>query len=166
MKTPMKTLSASPATLLAAAGLFLLAGCGDGGKNVTTATTDENGVKASVEIRDPWCRPSPNGATAGACYAVIEASTDNRLTGVATPQAGEVQIHNMVAEGGMMKMNAMPDGLALKGGEKAILEPGGKHLMLIGLTGPMTEGSAVALTFTFSGTPAMTVQAPVRQPKA
>jgi copper(I)-binding protein len=156
---------AGAAAVLAVAGLALLSGCGDGEKNVTKASVDENGVKASVEISDPWCRPSLNGATAGACYATIKASGDNRLTGAATPQATEVQIHDMVMEGGMMKMNPLPTGLALKGGEKTELAPGGKHLMLIGLTAPLTEGSAVALTFTFSGTPAMTVQAPVRQPK-
>ena len=38
--------------------------------------------------------------------------------------------------------------------------------MLMELTGPLVDGTAVALTFTFSDTPAMTVQAPVRQPEA
>lgn len=146
--------------------LALLAGCGDGGgKNTTTASVTENGVKATVEVSDPWCRPSPNGATAGACYVTIKASSDNRLTGAAAPQAGEVQIHDMSMQGGVMKMTPLPDGLALKAGEKTALAPGGKHLMLIGLTSPLIEGSAVALTLTFSDTPAVTVQAPVRQPK-
>ncbi|MGA0545311.1 copper chaperone PCu(A)C [Brevundimonas sp. VNH65] len=171
MKTTNATRPRAPLALglflsgLILPGLALLSACGDGGRNVTKASVSENGVNASVEIRDPWCRPSPNGATAGACYAVIEASSDNRLTGVATPQATEVQIHDMVAQGDMMTMTPLPDGLALKGGEKVVLEPGAKHLMLIGLTAPLTEGQAVALTFTFSATPAMTVQAPVRQPK-
>lgn len=146
--------------------LAALAACGDKEKNVTTATLEKDGVKATVEIRDAWCRPTPNGAQVGACYATIKASTANRLTGAATPHATEVQIHDMSMEGGVMKMNALPTGLPLAADEEVRLEPGGKHLMLMGLTGPLAEGSAVALTFTFSGTPAMTVQAPVRQPKA
>ena len=143
-----------------------LAGCGDKDKTVTTATMEKDGVKATVEIRDAWCRPSPNGATVGACYATIKASTANRLTGAATPQAAEVQIHDMVMEGGMMKMNALPNGLPLTADEEVKLAPGGRHLMLMELTGPLVDGTAVALTFTFSDTPAMTVQAPVRQPEA
>jgi len=143
-----------------------LAGCGDKDKTVTTATMEKDGVKATVEIRDAWCRPSPNGARVGACYATIKASTANRLTGAATPQAAEVQIHDMVMEGGMMKMNALPNGLPLEADEEVKLAPGGRHLMLMELTGPLVDGTAVALTFTFSGTPAMTVQAPVRQPEA
>ena len=146
--------------------LAALSGCGDGKKTTTTATVETDGVKASVEIRDPWCRPTPNGAQVGACYATIKASTANRLTGVATPQAGMVEIHDMVMDGAMMKMSPMPNGLPLVADEEVKLAPGGKHMMLMQLTGPLTDGSAVALTFTFSDTPAMTVQAPVRQPKA
>ena len=168
MKTTLVTRRRAPLALgLIAPGLVLLAACGDGdGKNTTTASVTENGVKATIEVSDPWCRPSPNGATAGACYVTIKASTDNRLTGAATPQAGEVQIHDMAMQGGMMTMTPLPEGLALKAGEKTPLAPGGKHLMLIGLAAPLAEGSAVALTLTFSETPAVTVQAPVRQPKS
>ena len=158
----MKALALFAAPLV----VLALAGCGDKDKTVTTATMEKDGVKATVEIRDAWCRPSPNGATVGACYATIKASTANRLTGAATPQAAEVQIHDVVMEGGMMKMNALPDGLPLAPDEEVKLAPGGKHLMLMELTGPLVDGAAVALTFTFSDTPAMTVQAPVRQPEA
>jgi len=66
----------------------------------------------------------------------------------------------------MMKMNALPNGLPLTADEEVKLAPGGRHLMLMELTGPLVDGTAVALTFTFSDTPAMTVQAPVRQPEA
>lgn len=158
----MKALALFAAPLVALA----LTGCGDKDETVTTATMEKDGVKATVEIRDAWCRPSPNGAQVGACYATIKASTANRLTGVATPQAGMVEIHDMVMDGAMMKMSPMPNGLPLVADEEVKLAPGGKHLMLMQLTGPLTDGAAVALTFTFSDTPAMTVQAPVRQPEA
>jgi copper(I)-binding protein len=79
--------------------------------------------------------------------------------------AANAMVHDMTMANGMMNMSEMADGLPLKGGEKVELKPGGKHLMLMGLTGPLVEGSAVPLTLTFSDTPAMTVQAPVRQPK-
>ena len=159
-------MKASLTTAALGAALLLLSGCGDKEKNVTTATMEKDGVKASVQIKDAWCRPTPNGAQVGACYATIKASTANRLTGVATPQAGMVEIHDMVMDGAMMKMSPMPNGLPLVADEEVKLAPGGKHLMLMQLTGPLTDGAAVALTFTFSDTPAMTVQAPVRQPEA
>ena len=152
----------------AAAALFLLAlaACQPGDKQASTTTTVETSAgKATVEITDAWCRPSPNGAQAGACYLTLESSQANRVTGVATPLASNAMIHDMTMEGGMMRMSEIAGGLPLPAGEAVELAPGGKHLMLMGLTGPLVEGSSVPLTLTFSATPAMTVQAPVRQPK-
>ena len=142
-----------------------LSACNRDGKNSTTASIDIGGDKATVEITDPWCRPTPNGAQAGACYLTVKSSADNTMTGVATPLAANAMVHDMSMAGGMMTMSDMTGGLPLKAGEKVELKPGGKHLMLTGLTGPLVEGAAVPLTLTFSNTPAMTVQAPVRQPK-
>lgn len=144
---------------------LFLAACGSG-EETTKTTMEKDGVKATVEITDAWCRPSPNGAQAGACYLTVKSSHANRMTGVATPLATEAMIHDMTMDGGMMKMSHMADGLPLPAGEKVELKPGGKHMMLLGLTGPLREGSAVPLTLTFSETPAMTVQAAVRQPES
>ena len=142
-----------------------LSACNRDGKNSTTASIDTGGIKATVEITDPWCRPTPNGAQTGACYLTVKSSTDNTMTGVATPLAANGMVHDMTMANGMMSMSDMTGGLPLKAGEKTELKPGGKHIMLTGLTGPLVEGAAVPLTLTFSNTPAMTVQAPVRQPK-
>ncbi|WP_207868436.1 copper chaperone PCu(A)C [Brevundimonas goettingensis] len=147
------------------APMLALGACHPGKKNSTTASIETDGVKATVEITDPWCRPTPNGAQAGACYLTIKSSHENTMTGVATPLAANAMVHDMSMANGMMNMSEMAGGLPLKGGEKVELKPGGKHLMLMGLTGPLVEGSAVPLTLTFSDTPAMTVQAPVRLPK-
>jgi copper(I)-binding protein len=129
----------------------------------TTAKTD-GGATASVEIRDAWCRPTPNGAQAAACYLTLEATGANRVTGVATPLAASAAIHDMTMEGGVMRMSEMADGLPLEAGKPMVLAPGGKHVMLMGLTGPLVAGVSAPLTLTFSATPAMTVQAAVRQP--
>lgn len=142
-----------------------LAGCKGGGKASTTATTETDGVKAVVEITDPWCRPTPNGAQAGACYLTVVSNVENQLTGVATPLAATSTVHDMSMENGVMKMGEMAGGLPLAPKQKVTLAPGGKHIMLIGLTAPLVEGTAVPITFTFSETSAMTVQAAVRQPK-
>ena len=151
------------ATTLATFALSLAA-CQRGDATATTAAAEKDGVTASVEIRDAWCRPTPNGAKTAACYLTIEASRDNRVTGVATPLAASAAIHDMTMEGGVMRMSEMAAGLPLTAGTPVALAPGGKHLMLTGLTAPLVEGVSTPLTLTFSATPAMTVQAAVRQP--
>ncbi len=129
-----------------------------------TTTNTADGATASVEIRDAWCRPTPNGAQAAACYLTLKASGPDRVTGVATPLATSAAIHDMSMEGGVMRMSEMADGLQLEAGKPMVLAPGGKHVMLMGLTAPLVEGVSAPLTLTFSATPAMTVQAAVRQP--
>ena len=152
------------ATAVIALGLALAA-CKGGGEASTKTTMEKDGVKATVEITDAWCRPTPNGAQTGACYLTLESNVANQVTGVATPLASSSMIHDMTMDGGMMKMSEMAGGLPLVAKQKVKLEPGGKHIMLMGLTGPLVEGVTVPLTLTFTATPAMTVQAAVRQPK-
>jgi copper(I)-binding protein len=142
-----------------------LAGCKGGGEASTKSTMEQDGVKAVVEITDPWCRPTPNGAQAGACYLTVKSNVANTVTGVATPLAGTSMIHDMSMDGGVMKMGEMTGGLPLSANEEVKLAPGGKHVMLMALTAPLVEGTSVPLTLTFEATPAMTVQAAVRQPK-
>ncbi len=121
---------------------------------------------ATVTTADAWCRPTPNGARAGACYLSLSASTGDRLVDVASPRAGEVQIHEMTTEDGVMKMGELTGGLPLSQGRAVALQPGGVHLMLIGLTGPLVAGETVPLTLRFDKAPEVVVQAQVRQPSA
>lgn len=119
---------------------------------------------AAVTAADAWCRPSPNGAKAGGCYVTLTATTDDRLTGGSSPRAGELQVHEMKTENGVMKMAQLTEGLPLPAGQAVGLAPGGNHLMLIGLTAPLVAGETVPLTFEFASAPSVTVQAAVRQP--
>lgn len=50
---------------------------------------------------------------------------------------------------GMMTMREMTDGLALIGGETVPFEPGGYHVMLMGLAAPLEAGDEFELTLTF-----------------
>ena len=118
---------------------------------------------ASVIVTDAWCRPTPSGARAGACYVTLTARTADRLVGIATPAAATTQIHDMTTTGGVMRMSEMTGGLPLPAGEAVTLAPGGRHLMLTGLTGPLVEGTRVTLTLDFERAPDQVVQAVVRR---
>ena len=149
---------------LSAATLLLLAGCGSGNQNVTRTTVEKDGVKTVIEVSDPWCRATPNGARTAACYFTAESSTAERVTGVATPAASIAQLHEVAMTGGRAIMAEMPNGLPLPAGKSVELKPGAGHVMLIELTGPLIDGQTVELTLGFQGAPAMKVLAPVRLP--
>jgi len=92
----------------------------------------------------------PNAPVGGAYLTITNGGTaDDRLVSASTPAAGVTQIHEMKMDGDVMKMNELPDGLVIPAGQSVALEPGGYHLMLMQLTGPLVEGTTVPVTLTF-----------------
>lgn len=50
-----------------------------------------------------------------------------------------------------MKMREKPGGLQIPAGGSVTLKPGGDHLMVMGLTKPVTAGDTVTVTLTLQG---------------
>ncbi len=151
------------ATLSALPALLLIAACS---QEPVRSAADEAKPVAEITASDAWCRPSPNGAQAAACYVTLISEANDKLMGGKTPRASELQVHEMKTEDGVMKMNQILTGMDLKQGQAVMLAPGGNHLMLIGLTAPLVAGETVPLTLEFAAAPAVTVEAEVRQPRA
>jgi copper(I)-binding protein len=116
---------------------------------------------AQVTVTDPWARAVVPGQKATGAFMRLTAASDATLTGVASPAARIVEIHEMKMEGGVMKMNAV-DKLALPAGRPVDLKPGGYHVMLMDLTAPLKEGDAVPLTLTVVDKAGKTQQIAVR----
>lgn len=129
-----------------------------------TASLADAAVKPGVSVSDAWVRAAPHGAATGAAYLLITNSgkSSDRLTGGATPVAARVEVHEMTMNGGVMRMRPVADGLELPAGGTVALMPGGYHIMLIGLKGPLTAGSKVSLTLSFEKSGTRTISAPVR----
>lgn len=150
------------AVLTLAAPLTLLAACGQPTASSRVAET-RDGATVAVEVTDAWCRATPGGARAAACFATFRATgRDDRLVTLTTPAAEVAEVHTMSTEGGMMRMSPLPDGLTLPAGEPVTLAPGGTHLMLMGLAGPLSAGDQVPLTLSFETGSSLVLQVPVR----
>jgi len=110
-------------------------------------------------VGDPWSRPTPPAATVGAVYfSVMNAGpTADRLMSISSPIARTVEIHETSMVKGIMQMRAVtsvdcPPGATVK------VEPGGLHVMLIGLTGPLKAGLEFPLSLRFRDAGAVTVR--------
>jgi len=72
----------------------------------------------------------------------------------------------MAMDHNVMKMRALPAGLALPAGQTVELKPGGYHVMLLDLKGQVKEGDTVPLTLVFEGQggqrETLEIQAPAR----
>lgn len=124
------------------------------------ASCDETAT-SDIAVSDAWARASVTST--GAAYATIEnrGGADDTLVEALSPVAERVEIHDMTMEGMVMKMRKL-DALPVKAGEIVTLAPGGKHIMLIGLHGPVEEGTPVPLTLVFEKAGRIELSAPVR----
>ena len=120
--------------------------------------------QTTIDIEQPWSRSTPPAAKTGAAYMTLvnRGSETDRLLSASTPVAGEAEVHKTANENGVMKM--MPAGaLELKPGSPVVLSPGGLHVMMMDLKGPLVDGQTFPLTLTFEKAGKVEVAVPVQR---
>jgi len=137
----MNAARAMPSMFRTTRVMALLAAC------FTASTFADTGK--SIVVRDAWSRATPPGIAVGVAYLTIQnQSPPDRLLGAASPIAKKTELHESTMDGGIMKMQAM---VSVPVGQNATVrfEPGGKHLMLLGLQQPLKAGDSFPLTLNF-----------------
>ena len=104
----------------------------------------------SIEIMNPWSRATPKGAQNAVGYMTIKnnGTMPDRLIGGSTDVAETFQLHSMVMENGIAKMQELPN-IELKPGQTIEFKPGGSHTMFVKLKHPLTKGDRVTGTLVF-----------------
>ena len=112
----------------------------------------------AIQITHPWARATAGASKNGAAYMTItDQGAPDRLTGVSSPVADMVQLHQTSDDHGTMRMRAVDGGLTLTPGQPVTLAPGGYHIMMMGLKAPLTAGSSFPVTLTFAHAAPLTV---------
>lgn len=104
---------------------------------------------AEVTISQPWVRATVSGQKATGAFMQLKSDSDVRLVAVSTPVADVVEVHEMSMSNGVMKMQAVANGLPLPANQMVELKPGGYHVMLMALKRQVKPSESVALTLTF-----------------
>ena len=144
-------------TVLAVSLLVAVAACGSS----AGASADSGGLPT---VSDAWVRPPVGADRPAAGYMTISnpGVDADRLIGASSPVATTVEIHETIADdSGMMGMQPV-DEIVVAPGKPVTLEPGGYHLMLMGVTGMPAVGETVELTLTFELAGDIVVEAEVR----
>jgi copper(I)-binding protein len=120
----------------------------------------------SIRIEDPWVRRAPalpgSESKTAAYLAIVNGSaTPDALVSATADAAASVELHETRNMAGMMMMEPVAK-IILVPGERLALQPGGYHLMLIGLARALAPGETVTLTLRFERAGPVTVQARVR----
>jgi len=102
----------------------------------------------TLVIGNPWARASITSN--GVVYFSVtnNGQVADRLTGASTAAAKSAELHANQMENGVMRMRPL-EALEIAPGEPAVLQPGGNHIMLIGLTHPLKKGERFSMTLTF-----------------
>jgi periplasmic copper chaperone A len=109
-------------------------------------------VKAGdLLITQAWSRATPGGAKVAGGYLTIEnrGSAADRLIGGSSDIAAKVQVHEMATNNGVMTMRPLDSGLTIEPGKTVTLAPGGYHLMMLDLKGPLKRGDKLPVTLEF-----------------
>jgi copper(I)-binding protein len=120
---------------------------------------------AQLEVSNAWARATPPKAETGIAYLTIRSPTADRLISVSSPAAKKVELNSMEMSGMVMKMRPLA-ALDIQAGQPVTLKPGGEHIMLIGLNGPLREGQSFPLTLTFEKAGTREVTVAVEKPGA
>jgi hypothetical protein len=118
----------------------------------------------AIVVTDAWIRATPQGAPTAAAYLTItnKGATPDRLLGGETPVARTLQVHEMSMNNGVMHMAEIKGGAVIAPGASLRLQPGGWHIMLIGLKAPLVAGGKAPVTLHFEKAGTVKLVLPVR----
>jgi copper(I)-binding protein len=113
-----------------------------------------------VQVREVWSRPAAQGGN-GVVYFVIRSSAEDEIVGASSDVAESAEIHESRMSGDVMEMHHL-DSVPLGAGEEITFEPGGLHIMLIGLKQDLKIGDEFEITLQFKNYQDVHVNVPVR----
>ena len=93
-------------------------------------------------------------------YLTLRSAGGDTLTGVDSPAAGMVMLHQTTQKNGVSSMEDV-DSLALPAGKDVALAPGGTHLMLMDVKHALKPWDTLRLSLHFSKAGDVSVSVPV-----
>jgi copper(I)-binding protein len=116
-----------------------------------------------VQVEDAWVRQSVKGQSGTGGFMKLTSNVPLTLVGVKAPVAKSAELHEMSMQGDVMRMRAI-DALPLPAGKTVALQPGGHHLMLMGLKQPLTVGNHMLLTLLLRDSKGKVIKQTLRVP--
>lgn len=147
--------------------LTALVGCG-------APAPDPSPVEAAAHAAAPMAeqitvtglraRAMPPGAPNTGAFMTLHngGQSEIRLVSARADVSRKVELHTHLEEDGMMKMRRVPE-IVIPAGADVVLQPGGLHVMFIGLTSALPEGHTFPLTLDFADGSSLELVVPVQK---
>lgn len=108
-------------------------------------------LAGDITVDQAWARASAGPAKAGAAFLTIHnrGADDDRVIGAKADVSRKAELHTHIMEGDLMKMREVEGGIEVPAGKTVAFQPGGLHVMFMGLNAPFKEGEHFPLTLVF-----------------
>ncbi len=118
---------------------------------------------AEIVVEEAWIRLPPPVADTAAGYMTIRnrGDQDVEITDARTNTAEQLEFHAMAMHDGMMHMQKM-EKVVVPAHSGISFDPGGNHLMLVGLQHTLKAGERLVITLETSDGQELTIHAEVR----
>lgn len=119
---------------------------------------------ATIMINNPYARSMGGMGASGAVFLGImnHGTEDDRLIDARSEVARKVELHTHKEDAnGVMQMRHVPEGFPVPAGSAHVLQRGGDHIMLMGLTRELKDGDIVTVTLIFEKAGEIVVEAPL-----
>jgi copper(I)-binding protein len=129
------------------------------------ATAAVQAAESTIQVTDPMARAMPAVAPASAAFFTLHNGSDRMRTLVAahSSAAKKVELHTHTRQGEVMMMRPVPQ-IEIPAGETVVFQPGGLHVMLIGLNQALVEGDQIDLALEFADGERLELTVPVGNP--
>jgi len=113
----------------------------------------------ALAVSGAWARVSFGKAVNSAGFLTIKntGSTDDMLIGASSGISKRTELHTHIRDGQIMRMRRVEGGIPVPKGRSAVLQPGGYHIMFIGLHKPLKAGETFPLTLKFKNAKPITI---------
>jgi copper(I)-binding protein len=116
---------------------------------------------ATISVDQPWTRVAQQGGVGGVFLILRNSGAQpDRLVSVSSPVSKSTELHMTIKDGDVMRMRPVGS-IDVPAGGSAELRPGGMHVMLIGLSQPLVQGTRIPLSLTFERAGTVSVEAVV-----
>ena len=153
MTSPSRAWWRLPAAALALLAVGTFVACDD---------ADDGDAGGSIEITNARARFTTTDV--GAVYFDISSTgAGDRLVGASAEIAADTQVHEIVSEGGSSMMHPVEGGIPIDPGGHVSLQPGGYHVMVLGLDEIPEPGTTFEVVLEFERAGRITITVHVQE---
>ncbi len=110
--------------------------------------------RSAIRVLNAWTRPAAKGMNAAGYLTLVnDGARPDALVGASSPAARSVSLHRSAMKGTVMTMRPLA-AILIPAHGRAVLAPGGDHLMIEGLARSLRAGASAPVRLVFRRSPA------------